>query len=261
MTFKSLPLTSFSFALIFSFLINSQANAYENELVPYNPDRMIYEVMPYIWYPEIEGDVASVTKTSIAEVGSDGSDMDFTAAVAFNGYGETQSFFLDWAHINMDTPVTGAGITGNVDIRANILTVNGGYALTNSVRSRLDVMYGIRAYDVDAAFGVTVAPSVNRTSHGDREFFVDPMIGLRGQVNFWKRVHWTGSVNVGGLKAIGSDFSWEVFNGFGFRFSKRIMLKAGYRHLEVDFDRNGLLYDVEHSGPWAGLNIGLGDLE
>jgi hypothetical protein len=41
----------------------------------------------------------------------------------------------------------------------------------------------------------------------------------------------------------------------GYRFSDRIVARAGYRHLEDDYDDGGFVYDVELSGPILGVTF------
>ena len=57
--------------------------------------------------------------------------------------------------------------------------------------------------------------------------------------------------NVGGFGAA-SDLTWDVYGGVGYEWNGWLSSIIGYRHLEVDYDHEGFLYDVSQSGPIIG---------
>lgn len=258
---KSLKYLSLAFISFFFFTSNSNAS-YENELVPHNPDKWIVDIAPYYWVDELEGDIASVTNSPVLRIDSEENDIDAGLSILTNAYKGDYSIRADATIVDIKAPVSSpVGPTSGVaETKSAILTLTGGYALNNTQRNRFELLYGARLWNTYTIF-YTQSGANPTQKYSDKEIWIDPIIGLRNSLNFWKRVNWTISANVGGLKATGSEFSWEIFNGLGFRFNKRIMLKTGYRHLEVDYDKNGIVYDVEHSGPWVGLKIGLGNLD
>ena len=80
------------------------------------------------------------------------------------------------------------------------------------------------------------------------------MIGLHGQYQFDNGIFIRALSQVGGF-GVGSDLTWDVFGGLGYQFNNSISATAGYRHLEVDYENNGFVFDVELSGPVIGMTI------
>ncbi len=70
-----------------------------------------------------------------------------------------------------------------------------------------------------------------------------PISGLRFFLTAWG--------NAGGFGA-GSDLTWDVFGGFGYEWNDWLSTVIGYRHLEVDYDDEGFVYDVTQTGPLIG---------
>ena len=63
-----------------------------------------------------------------------------------------------------------------------------------------------------------------------------------------------GLADVGGF-GVSSDSTWQVMGALSYRLTDRIIARAGYRHLEVDYDNDGFVYDVELSGPILGVSF------
>jgi hypothetical protein len=82
----------------------------------------------------------------------------------------------------------------------------------------------------------------------------DPFIGFRARYNFNDRFYVTARGDVGGFGA-GSDFSWEAEGALGFRLSQNVFAEAGYRALGMNYENNGLTYDVIMHG--AQVTVGI----
>jgi len=53
----------------------------------------------------------------------------------------------------------------------------------------------------------------------------------------------------------GSQFTYQLFGGIGFQLTRHFSLTGGYRHLKVDYDKDGFLFDVALHGPVFGMGI------
>ena len=60
--------------------------------------------------------------------------------------------------------------------------------------------------------------------------------------------------HVGGF-GIGSHLTWDTFGALGYQFNNSISTVAGYRHLEMDYERKGIVFDAALSGPVIGMTI------
>lgn len=59
----------------------------------------------------------------------------------------------------------------------------------------------------------------------------------------------------GDLGAGASERTWQALGSLDFEPWSWLVLRAGYRHLEVDYDHDGFVFDVEISGPIIGGSL------
>ena len=85
-------------------------------------------------------------------------------------------------------------------------------------------------------------------------WWIDPVIGLRGRLNLDQRWYLTARGDVGGF-GVGSKFSWQTEAALGFQITPNVFAEAGYRALGMDYQGNGLIYDAITHG--AQLTMGV----
>ena len=88
---------------------------------------------------------------------------------------------------------------------------------------------------------------------GDR-WWVDPIVGLRGQINFTRWLFLALQGDVGGFGA-GSQIAWFASGSIGFNLTRNIFLETGYRYFYMDYVKNGLVYDAAQSGLFTGVGV------
>ncbi len=88
---------------------------------------------------------------------------------------------------------------------------------------------------------------------GDR-WWIDPIIGLRGQVNFTRWLYFTTQADVGGFGA-GSQLTWNVLAAVGFNFTRNIFSEVGYRYMYIDYEGDNFLYQMNQAGLFASLGV------
>jgi hypothetical protein len=91
-----------------------------------------------------------------------------------------------------------------------------------------------------------------RVSRTDDWF--DPHLGLRGRYHFNDRFYFTAMGDVGGF-GVGSEFTWQAEGAFGCYVTPRIFTEVGYRALGVDYDEDGLTYDMITHGAQITMGI------
>ena len=60
-----------------------------------------------------------------------------------------------------------------------------------------------------------------------------------------------GWAMIGGLGA-SSNIDWDVFGGLGYEFNDHKSILAGYRAIGVDYEDDGLVFDIVQHGPIIG---------
>jgi hypothetical protein len=84
--------------------------------------------------------------------------------------------------------------------------------------------------------------------------WVDPIIGLRGQVNFIRWLFLTVQGDVGGLGAA-SVFAADVSASIGVNFTRNIFLETGYRFFYMGRSDDGFSYNAGEYGLFSGIGV------
>jgi hypothetical protein len=86
------------------------------------------------------------------------------------------------------------------------------------------------------------------------QWWVDPIIGLRGQVNFTRWLYLTAQADVGGFGA-GSQITWNVIGALGVNFTRNVFAELGYRYMYVDYTNGGFLYEMNEFGLMTSFGV------
>ena len=84
--------------------------------------------------------------------------------------------------------------------------------------------------------------------------WVDPVVGLRGQAEITDRWFFRYNGDIGGFGA-GSDLTWQVFAGIGYRVSDLVSIGIGYRALAIDYSKDAFALDTLTHGPLLGVEL------
>jgi hypothetical protein len=84
--------------------------------------------------------------------------------------------------------------------------------------------------------------------------WVDPLVGLRAQVNLTRWLYVKTQGDVGGFGA-GSQLTWNALAALGFNFTRNVYAELGYRYMYVDYDQDNFLFQVNQYGPYASLGF------
>lgn len=90
------------------------------------------------------------------------------------------------------------------------------------------------------------------TSVEQNRWWIDPIVGLRGQVNFSRWFFAAAQADAGGF-GVGSQITWNTQATLGVNFSRNVAFEAGYRYMYIDYDKDNFLYNVNMPGVFGGL--------
>ena len=68
-----------------------------------------------------------------------------------------------------------------------------------------------------------------------------------------RAVSFLGAFALGGF-GVASDLMWDASLNLGYQWTKGFATTIGYRYLDVDYEKNGFLYDVAQDGLILGLS-------
>ncbi len=140
------------------------------------------------------------------------------------------------------------GIPASGELTMRSLTLAAGKRFDTSGNTTVDVLGGLRAWDIDGAVSspvLSVAPSTD---------FVDPIVAVRVNSRLSDRWSVLSYLDVGGF-GVGSDLTWQVAVTANYRARDNLYLSFGWRHLAVDYSKDGSVFDGAMTGPQIGLTV------
>jgi hypothetical protein len=221
-------------------------------------DKWQFQFSPYFWLAGLHGTGGIGNRT--AEVDESFSDVFDALNFAFMGTFEARKgkfiSLTDLEYVSVsDEKATPGPLFSNVDagFKTFIFDQEVGYRLLeNSAKgASLDVLGGARVWRVktDLEFGAGILPATR--IEGSRSW-VDAVGGLRGKMALSEKLFLTGKFDLGGG---GSQFTWQIFGGGGYNINPKIALIFGYRVLDVDYDKNNFVFDMNQRGPIVGIGF------
>ncbi len=227
------------------------------------PDGWRFQITPYGWAAGMSGDVrpAAGLPTFRADLSFSEILEDLDGAVFVNGTARRDRFvFLGdftWAAVSRSERLSFESLPVRVsgEVQQTSLTLAAGYSVVQQPGVVVDLLAGARGWHVDASVrAATDIPEFPRFRGGDTEAWVDPIVAARARVDLAPDWSVIGYVDVGGFGA-GSDMTWQAVATVNYRFSERLYLSAGYRHLSFDYDRRGTKLDIDMGGPLFGATL------
>ncbi|MFV0415516.1 MAG: hypothetical protein ACK5NG_04035 [Chthoniobacterales bacterium] len=91
------------------------------------------------------------------------------------------------------------------------------------------------------------------SARGD-QWWVDPILGLCGQINFTRWLFLAAQGDVGGFGAA-SDIAWMAQASIGVNFTRHIFGEVGYRYFYMDYKNDGFIYKASQSGVFMGVGV------
>lgn len=86
------------------------------------------------------------------------------------------------------------------------------------------------------------------------QWWIDPIIGLRGQINITRWLFLAAQGDVGGFGA-GSQLTWNTQATVGVNFTRNIFAELGYRYMYVDYNKNNFLYQMNSFGLFSSIGV------
>jgi len=144
----------------------------------------------------------------------------------------------------------GTKIKGHVDTKQLMATLQGGYRVVDTPAFTLDALGGVRFWHI---YNEVKVSALGMSRAYDESFgWVDPVIGARAFVGLTDELSIQAQADIGGFGA-GSDLTWSALATANYTFTDSLSVSAGYKVLDVDYEKGGRVYDNRLSGPVLGL--------
>jgi hypothetical protein len=145
----------------------------------------------------------------------------------------------------------GIEVSGELDTVEFNATAQAGYRIVDTSQFTLDALAGGRFWYVSNDLTIHVAGIGSISGKEDFNWF-DPVVGARAFYNITDRLSVMAQGDIGGFGA-GSDLTWSILGTVNYILSDNWSVSAGYKHLAVDYDDDGYVFDVDLSGPVLGV--------
>jgi len=210
---------------------------------------------PYIMFPNMHGSMGLGALPN-AQVDEDPGDifsnLQFGAMIyaeAIKGFW-TFSSDLTYMKLKADVSAKNGVVSGSAELEQLAVEIAGMRKLAPWFELGLAFQLNHITSDVDLLIN-TSGGLQERTSKID-ESWVDPSILTRVKFDLSKKWFFQFRGNIGG-GGIGSDLYWQLQSYFGYRFSTRFQLSAGYRVIYIDYETGSgddrFVYDMTTFGP------------
>jgi hypothetical protein len=214
-------------------------------------DGWSWRLTPYVWAPTMYTDVV------VGEQPPTSSDvglldvLDFAFLASFEGRKGNWGVLGEFNYLALSqraSPPPGFG-AAKVGLDGVLAGVAGTYRVFADDRASVDLLAGLRYWDLKT--------SVNFDNLGDvstSKSWVDPIFGVRASYDLTPDIFVDGQFDIGGF-GVGSDLQWEAIGRVGYRVSETVGAAVGYRHLDVDFNDDGLVMNLTLTGPFVAVDF------
>lgn len=214
-----------------------------------------FALTPYVWFAGISGDVELPSgrhddREFSADFGDILSNLSFAAMLAAEARNGRFGIAADLMTLTLEQDVSTRGILfrdGESRVTTTSLGLVGFYRLLDTPGGSIDAGAGIRAWWVSARISLDGRLGVERSREVSRDW-IDPILMLRGHARLAERVGISLYGDIGGF-GVGSELTWQVLGTLDYRANDWLELRAGWRHLAIDFRSGRLNLDVAMTGP------------
>jgi hypothetical protein len=221
-------------------------------------DEWQFQFSPYFWMASLHGAAGIGNRTT--QVDESFSDVFHSLDFALMGLFEARKgklvilTDLEYVAVSDDKATPGPLFSNvNAKFKTFIFDPEVGYRVfDNPAKGQfIDVLGGIRVWHVSTEldFGAGILPATQ--VQGSRNW-ADAIVGLRGKMALSEKLFVTGKFDLGGG---GSKFTYQLFGGGGYNINPKVALILGYRVLDVNYNKNNFLYDMNQRGPIMGLGF------
>ncbi|MCP5306575.1 MAG: hypothetical protein H6953_14115 [Chromatiaceae bacterium] len=213
-----------------------------------------FEITPYIWGATISGDLATGgdTPVSAPDVG-DGSffaleNLQAAYFLAFEAGRDRWRVLVDTLHLDYADDVRDGRL---LEISAELE----GYMFEGAAAYRLEshpdweLLGGARYFSIRTSLDSNPGPESSV-----RKDWADPFLGVRYTHRFSDHWRVRARADVGGF-GVNADSMANLAIEADYSLTDSLKLRAGYRYLTADFERDGFIFDVAFTGPAVGLSF------
>jgi opacity protein-like surface antigen len=227
-------------------------------------DEWQFQLTPYLWLAGIKGEFGNgVAGGQPPHVDASFDNLLSSLDMLFMGSFEARngrwgvlgdlvylSFSKD-ASIKLAPNLPSPGVKLNAELDGTVFSLGATYRVATGATA-VDVLGGLRYYSLRPSVNVTIGP-VQRAVEPNSDW-TDPIVGMRVRHEFSPKWALNGYADVGGF-GVGSDFTYQVYLGMEYAFSRTFSANLGYRQLHFDYQKDNSNLNLTFGGAMLGLGV------
>ena len=212
-----------------------------------------YEITPYIFFSGMKGDIG-IGGLPPVDIDASFGDIADNLEAGFMGMFTARNGPLLFSFDGSYTKLEGNGPLGLATLtnKLTILQGNVGYRVLEDNKVDVDALAGVRYMKLEADLTISPGSVIPGGTRSTSDSWADFVVGGLATVSVAENVDLIAYVDLGGGS---SDFTWQTMLGVNWQFAERWTAKAGYRYLDVDYEDNGVVFDIALSGPYLGVGF------
>lgn len=218
------------------------------------------QVTAYGWFSGLSGDVGTIPGLPSGSVdlsfGDILEDLEFAGMALTRAQNGPWVYYLDLTYARTSSTERLGGVVFDgvtVDSETTTLAFAVGHTISETASASFEAYFGARAWWLDNSFDLRTVGG-GRVQRDESDSWVSPLVGVAGRTQVADKWTLFGAVEVGGF-GIGADSEWSVLAGATYQINDRFGVNFGWRHLEVDYENDGVVFDVRQSGPVIGATF------
>lgn len=218
------------------------------------------QIKPYAWMSGLSGDLGTIPELPASSVdlsfGDVLEDLDIAGMLMGSARNGAWAIYIDTTHVRTSSSEKLGGVVfDRVDIESETtnLALAVGRTIARTPEGSVDAYLGARAWWLENRFDLRgVGGGVSGRT--ERANWIDPLVGIAGRYSASDRWDFFGNAEVGGF-GVGADLEWSAMAGATYSVTDTFGLSIGWRFLAVDYEKDGIVFDVTQSGPLLGATF------
>ncbi|MHC4211934.1 MAG: outer membrane beta-barrel protein [Planctomycetota bacterium] len=248
--------------------------AYSRE-EPSGNDKLDIQFTPYLWIADLDGDAMLKGRTGPvdASFGDIWNSLDFALMGRVEAWKDRWGLIFDGLYLDLgaDFKTPQASVSTDIDFKQTMLDLGIGYRFIETPLGQghgqklsFDLLAGGRYASLEAEVDIVtngpLSGIVSGRNYRQNEEWIEPFVGGRIRLDLNDKLDLGVRADIGGFGLCsGSQLTWNLVAGIGYQLTRNLNLKAGYRILDIDYERGsgskkfGL--DAQLKGPVLGLTL------
>ena len=179
-------------------------------------------------------------------------NLDFAFMGAFEAHNGRWGVLADLLYLDLSfsNPTPGPAFSGiRSNLQSTVAQVSGLYRAYDQSNLRLDLMAGVRWFNVDTTIALLPGAAPGAVNASSRDWF-DPVVGIRAGLDFSEKWSSTVLLDYGGFSS--DSESYQALVSVNYEVYDSWVLRGGYRFLSYENTDNLVKIDIEQSGPIFG---------